>query len=93
MKGRSRKRLDPLRAVLNQDFYYRLHQRTRIQLIVPAMKLNVSGKDVAIIGMSCRTAGANSPSELWEMLANSRDVQRFNLCHKIEVIYSKFGYC
>ena len=26
--------------------------------------------------MSCRTAGANSPSELWELLANSRDVQR-----------------
>ena len=40
------------------------------------MKLNVSDKDVAIIGMSCRTAGANSPCELWELLADSRDVQR-----------------
>lgn len=39
--------------------------------------------DVAIIGMSCRVAGANSPSELWNMLALSKDVQsevtRFNL--------------
>ena len=32
--------------------------------------------DVAIIGMSCRVAGANSPSELWDLLASSRDVQR-----------------
>lgn len=39
-------------------------------------------KDIAIIGMSCRVAGANSPSELWHLLASSRDVQskitRFN---------------
>ncbi|KAI9748439.1 MAG: hypothetical protein M1835_001796, partial [Candelina submexicana] len=39
--------------------------------------------DVAIIGMSCRVAGANSPSDLWELLASSRDVQseitRFNV--------------
>ncbi|KAI9818135.1 MAG: Type I Iterative PKS [Pycnora praestabilis] len=39
--------------------------------------------DIAIIGMSCRCAGANSPSELWELLAASRDVQseitRFNI--------------
>lgn len=39
-------------------------------------------KDIAIIGMSCRVAGANSPSELWDLLASSRDVQskitRFN---------------
>ena len=38
--------------------------------------------DVAVIGMACRMAGANSPSELWDVLANSRDVQseitRFN---------------
>lgn len=38
--------------------------------------------DIAIIGMSCRVAGANSPSQLWEMLAASKDVQqeitRFN---------------
>lgn len=38
--------------------------------------------DVAVIGMACRVAGANSPSELWDILANSRDVQsvitRFN---------------
>ena len=38
--------------------------------------------DIAIIGMSCRVAGANSPSEFWDLLASSRDVQskitRFN---------------
>ena len=44
--------------------------------------------DIAVIGISCRVAGANSPSELWDMLAESRDVQseitRFNtngFCH------------
>ena len=31
--------------------------------------------DVAVIGMSCRVAGANSPSELWNVLASSKDVQ------------------
>ena len=39
-------------------------------------------KDIAIIGMSCRVAGANSPGELWDVLASSKDVQseisRFN---------------
>ena len=37
---------------------------------------------IAIIGMACRVAGANSPSELWDLLATSKDVQskitRFN---------------
>ena len=32
--------------------------------------------DVAIIGMSCRVAGAESPSELWDLLATSRDVRK-----------------
>ena len=32
--------------------------------------------DIAIIGMSCRVAGANSPSELWDLLASSREMQR-----------------
>lgn len=39
--------------------------------------------DVAVIGMACRVAGANGPSELWDLLATSRDVQsqitRFNV--------------
>ncbi|KAI9718693.1 MAG: Type I Iterative PKS [Candelaria pacifica] len=47
------------------------------------MKNNHGDGDVAIIGMSCRVAGANSPSELWDLLASSRDVQseitRFNV--------------
>ena len=42
----------------------------------------VSNPDIAIIGMSCRVAGANSPSELWDVLASSKDVRteisRFN---------------
>ncbi|PWY95188.1 putative polyketide synthase [Aspergillus sclerotioniger CBS 115572] len=42
----------------------------------------VSSPDIAIIGMSCRVAGANSPSELWNVLASSKDVRteisRFN---------------
>ena len=41
-----------------------------------------SDNDIAIIGMSCRVAGASSPSEFWELLASSKDVQsnitRFN---------------
>ena len=39
------------------------------------MSSSISEKDIAIIGMSCRTAGANSPSDLWDLLATSRDVQ------------------
>lgn len=31
---------------------------------------------IAIIGMSCRVAGAESPSELWDLLATSKDVQK-----------------
>ena len=42
-----------------------------------------SGSGIAIIGMSCRVAGANSPSELWDNLMSSKDVQseitRFNI--------------
>ena len=41
-----------------------------------------SQSDIAIIGMACRVAGANSPSELWDVLASSKDVHgkitRFN---------------
>jgi acyl transferase domain-containing protein len=41
-----------------------------------------SSDDIAIIGMACRVAGANSPSKLWEILTTSKDVQtkieRFN---------------
>ena len=34
-----------------------------------------SDNDIAIIGMSCRVAGASSPSEFWDLLASSRDTQ------------------
>ena len=44
--------------------------------------MSQSENDIAIIGMSCRVAGAKSPFEFWELLASSRDVQskitRFN---------------
>lgn len=47
------------------------------------MDAQVLDRDIAIIGISCRTAGANSPSELWDVLASSKDVQskitRFNI--------------
>lgn len=33
-------------------------------------------RDIAVIGMACRVGGANSPSELWDVLANSEDIQR-----------------
>ena len=46
------------------------------------MSFQADSSDVAIIGMSCRVAGAESPSELWDLLVTSRDVQeeivRFN---------------
>ena len=46
------------------------------------LETNVAG-GIAIIGMACRVAGANSPSELWDLLATSKDVQseitRFNV--------------
>ncbi|KAL9578932.1 MAG: hypothetical protein Q9212_005401 [Teloschistes hypoglaucus] len=32
--------------------------------------------DIAIIGMACRVAGANSPTQLWENLMSAKDVQR-----------------
>ena len=39
--------------------------------------------DVAIIGMACRVAGADSTAKLWEILTTSKDVQseitRFNV--------------
>ena len=41
-----------------------------------------SDNDIAIISISCRVAGANSPPEFWDLLASSKDVQskitRFN---------------
>lgn len=40
------------------------------------MPLPSSTGDIAIIGMSCRVAGAESPSELWDLLAMSRDVRK-----------------
>ncbi|KAL8717345.1 MAG: hypothetical protein Q9225_005405 [Loekoesia sp. 1 TL-2023] len=32
--------------------------------------------DIAIVGMACRVAGANTPTELWENLLSSKDFQR-----------------
>lgn len=31
---------------------------------------------VAIVGLACRTAGASSPSKLWDLVVSQRDVQR-----------------
>ena len=47
------------------------------------MAPHIADSDIAIIGISCRVAGANSPSELWDILASSKDVRskitRFNI--------------
>lgn len=36
----------------------------------------LADNDVAIIGLACRVAGAQSPSQLWDVLTSSDDVQR-----------------
>ena len=36
-----------------------------------------SGQDpTAIVGLACRVPGASSPSKLWDLLEEQRDVQR-----------------
>ena len=47
--------------------------------------------DIAIVGMSCRVAGANSPSELWELLETSRDVQKEIVRFNSEGYYKPTG--
>ena len=46
------------------------------------MEHSASRREIAVVGMSCRVAGASSPSELWDILVASIDVQseitRFN---------------
>ena len=45
--------------------------------------LTACDDDIAIIGMSCRVSGANTPSELWNNLVSSKECQheidRFNI--------------
>lgn len=45
-------------------------------------EMSSSDPPIAIVGMACRVAGANSPSELWDVLSSSKDVRseitRFN---------------
>ncbi|KAL9601094.1 MAG: hypothetical protein Q9179_002982 [Wetmoreana sp. 5 TL-2023] len=48
-------------------------------------------KDIAIIGMACRVAGANSPMELWENLLSARDVQRRITRFNIDGFYHPDG--
>ena len=49
------------------------------------------GSDIAVIGMSCRVAGANSPSELWDILVNAQDVQREITRFNVEGFYHPDG--
>ena len=46
---------------------------------------------IAIIGMACRVAGANSPTELWENLLASKDVQRRICRFNIDGFYHSEG--
>ncbi|KAL8760555.1 MAG: hypothetical protein Q9184_003266 [Pyrenodesmia sp. 2 TL-2023] len=48
-------------------------------------------KDVAVIGMACRVAGANSPAELWKNLLSSKDVQRRITRFNIDGFYHPAG--
>ncbi|KAL8732774.1 MAG: hypothetical protein Q9166_002556 [cf. Caloplaca sp. 2 TL-2023] len=48
-------------------------------------------QDIAIIGMACRVAGANSPSELWQNLLTSKDVQRQITRFNIDGFYHPEG--
>lgn len=48
-------------------------------------------KDIAIIGMACRVAGANSPTQLWENLLSSKDVQRRITRFNIDGFYHPEG--
>ncbi|KAL8782267.1 MAG: hypothetical protein Q9213_005541 [Squamulea squamosa] len=47
--------------------------------------------DIAIIGMACRVAGANSPLELWDNLLSSKDVQRRITRFKIDGFHHPEG--
>ena len=55
------------------------------------MASTLANSDIAIIGMACRVAGAASPSELWELLASSRDVQRKITRFNIDGFYHPQG--
>ena len=46
---------------------------------------------IAIVGMSCRVAGADSPSELWEVLCESKDVQSEIQRFRADGFYHKDG--
>ncbi|KAL8637932.1 MAG: hypothetical protein Q9228_004857 [Teloschistes exilis] len=47
--------------------------------------------DIAIIGIACRVAGANSPSQLWENLMSAKDVQRRITRFNIDGFYHPQG--
>lgn len=50
-----------------------------------------TAKDIAVIGMACRVAGADSPTELWENLISSKDVQRRITRFNIDGFYHPKG--
>ena len=55
------------------------------------MATTISNSDIAVIGMSCRVAGANSPTELWDVLATSKNVQREITRFNIDGFYHPEG--
>lgn len=48
-------------------------------------------KDIAVIGIACRVAGASSPAELWKNLLSSKDVQRRITRFNIDGFYHPAG--
>ena len=47
--------------------------------------------DIAIIGMSCRVAGADSPSKLWDLLVSATDVRKKITRFNIDGFYKTTG--
>ncbi|MGH8258480.1 MAG: SDR family NAD(P)-dependent oxidoreductase, partial [Steroidobacteraceae bacterium] len=41
--------------------------------IAPSTSAGLPGNDIAIIGLSCRSAGASNPQEFWDLIRNGRE--------------------
>ncbi|KAL3426053.1 beta-ketoacyl synthase domain-containing protein [Phlyctema vagabunda] len=55
------------------------------------MSTRTSQDDIAIIGMSCRVAGAQSPSQLWDVLSTSQDLRKKITRFNMDAFYHREG--